>query len=174
MKKYILLICAFLSIKSYAQDSIKITRGIYYNIHVWPDTNNMIARCSAEYLSGFLITFPALEKDKRIKIQEYTMIEKKANAIITKDSGRANAFWVYPLINITADNKQVPIELELWVRINKKNLFYPVSKNGEAVFDNVGTVIYRNVKWQEMSKSFQYSNGQYLLGTMVLAVGKKR
>lgn len=174
MRKYILLICVFLSINSYAQDSIKIVDRISYYVKSWPDTNTVVVQWYAEQNNGLLITFPSIEKNKRVKIIEYILVETNRNAVITKDSNRANAFWVYPVVNITADNRQAPVELEFWVRINKKNVFYPVSKNGGAVFDNAGTVIYKNVIWKELSKSFQYSNGQYLLGTVKLAVGKKR
>lgn len=173
MRNYLLPYFILNSISSYSQDSIKISQRIYSYITVWPDSNTLLYKWYAEQNNGIQITFPSIEMDKRIKIIEYVIIEKNGNAFITQDSIKKNAFWVYPFVSAPSD-KQPLIELEFWIKLNKQNIYYPIQKNGKEIFDSSEKVIYKNVKWEALEKSFKYKNGRYLLGTSEFMANKKR
>lgn len=167
MKNILIIISIFLSINTYSQNLIKIKKSIFPYIKSWPDTNSSTGTMYSEQNNGILFTVPNLENEKRIKITEYFIEEKFGNALIIKDSIVKNVFWIYP------NQNQKEIILQLWVKLNKNNIYYPVALNNKKVFDESGKVISQNVRWELITKTTEYKNKRLLISSLNFKVKMK-
>jgi len=134
--------------KSYGQDSLKITKRMYFNIQQWPHSWNPVRSLKTGEINGIQINVFGLDNDSLLKGLKYVLKDEEGYARIRHDPKKL------------LKHKRTYIFLYLWVVLPKENLYYPISKTkGVNMYDKDEIIIPDRATWQPIKTYFVHKHG---------------
>ncbi|MFN6944360.1 MAG: hypothetical protein ACK4ND_05395 [Cytophagaceae bacterium] len=162
----LLILIGFLAFPSFAQDTIRLHAKPILQIQKWPDLVPVSKLKPGE--SSLIFTNITV-----LPYSDVDLVNTKGLVDVKEDDVKSNLFLITPKSELKMQEEIKVIELEVWVKLGDKEVYYPCPRNsGLSIYDKNLNLYHPNVQWINLREKYEVKGDRILLTTLSIVLEK--